>query len=169
MNCSGTQVFDTVLQERDLLAEQLRSVLQERDLLTEQLRSVSQERDLLVEQLRSLSQENEQHVAQISELEKKVAELEAVVLELRRRLGLNSRNSSKPPSSDGLQKPKPKSRRERSGKKPGAQEGHAGSNMTTPHEPDVTIQHLRKLCQQCLHLCLAKRVVILPVPSPDML
>ena len=63
---------------------------------------------MLVEQLRSLSQENEQHVAQISELEKKVAELEAVVRKLRRRLGLNSRNSSKPPSSDGLQKPKQK-------------------------------------------------------------
>ena len=49
-----------------------------------------------------------------------------------------------------------KSRRERSGKKPGAQEGHDGSNMTIPHEPDVTIQHLRKLCQQCPHLCSCK-------------
>ena len=49
-----------------------------------------------------------------------------------------------------------KSRRVRSGKKPGAQEGHDGSNMTIPHEPDVTIQHLRKLCQQCPHLSSCK-------------
>jgi hypothetical protein len=38
--------------------------------------------------------------------------------QLRARLGMNSKNSLKPPPSDGCTKPAPKSRRQRSGKKP---------------------------------------------------
>ena len=55
-----------------------------------------------------------------------IAELRARIADLERRLGLNSGNSGKPPSSDGLGK-KPSrvsSLRERSGKKPGGQQGH---------------------------------------------
>lgn len=76
-----------------------------------------------------------------------------MVSELRRRLGLNSQNSSKPPSSDGYAKPKPKSRRQRSGKKPGGQKGHSGSHMEIPHELDEIIQHFPEKCQECPHLC----------------
>ena len=53
-----------------------------------------------------------------------IAELRAEIVELRGRLDENSRNSSKPPSSDGYSKPSPKKRslRERSGRKPGGRE-----------------------------------------------
>jgi len=53
----------------------------------------------------------------IRELFAQVRALMARVVELEARLAQNSRNSSKPPSSDGLNKPKPKSLR-RSGKHP---------------------------------------------------
>jgi hypothetical protein len=55
----------------------------------------------------------------------RIAELEVLVAELRAKLGKNSRNSSKPPSSDGLSKPpvnKDRSLRRRSGRRPGGQE-----------------------------------------------
>ena len=42
---------------------------------------------------------------------KQIAALQAQVVELQSRLNKNSRNSSKPPSSDGLNKPAPKSLR----------------------------------------------------------
>jgi transposase len=51
----------------------------------------------------------------INELEAIIVKLMSRIAELERRLGLNSSNSSKPPSSDGLTK-KPVSLREKTGK-----------------------------------------------------
>ena len=60
----------------------------------------------------------------------RIGELEALVAELRARLDQNSRNSSKPPSSDGYAKEpvgkskgKRRSLRRRSGRKPGVSAG----------------------------------------------
>ena len=59
-----------------------------------------------------------------------VAALRAHIAELERRLGLNSSNSGKPPSSDGLKKPaRVSSLRERSGKKPGGPKGRKGETL----------------------------------------
>jgi transposase len=68
---------------------------------------------------------------------------------LRARLGLNSQNSSKPPSSDGYTKPAPKSRRSRSGKKPGKQPGAPGKNLAPVVDPDEIVDHAPDHCEGC--------------------
>jgi len=78
----------------------------------------------------------------IAALEKENAELKARIGELERRLGLNSSNSSKPPSSDGLRKkPAPRSLREVSGKKSGGQVGHKGQTLMMTDAPDAVVAH----------------------------
>ena len=56
---------------------------------------------------------------EVGVLREQLEVLRAEVAELRARLGANSRNSSRPPSSEGLARPAPKSLRGKSGRKPG--------------------------------------------------
>lgn len=78
-----------------------------------------------------------------------IAKLLARIEELERRLGLNSKNSSKPPSSDGLKKPVPQSLREKSGKPSGGQKGHKGGTLKQVAQPDEVITHEIGRCPRC--------------------
>jgi len=72
------------------------------------------------------------------------------IKELERRLGLDSSNSSKPPSSDGYKKPpKPQNSREKTGKKSGGQEGHKGSNLRQVENPDHIVDYCPDVCAGC--------------------
>ncbi|MCA1674122.1 MAG: DUF6444 domain-containing protein, partial [Actinobacteria bacterium] len=90
------------------------------------------QRDVLIEALS----------AELGAARVRIAELEA-------RLGQSSRNSSKPPSSDGLAKPAPKSLRRRGGRKPGGQDGHPGSTLAPVAVPDEIIAHEPGCCRGC--------------------
>jgi transposase len=90
--------------------------------------------------------------ARIAVLETQLAELRAVVAELQARLGQNSRNSSKPPSSDGYRKAPVKnnrSLRRRSGRKPGGQDGHEGAHLQRVAVPDGEVLHEPQGCGGC--------------------
>jgi len=84
-------------------------------------------------------------------LESENQELRAENQELRGKLAKNSQNSSKPPSTDGYKKPKPKSLRKPSGKKSGGQQGHTGARLERVEQPDHTIIHSVVNCQECGH------------------
>ena len=89
-------------------------------------------------------------IALIAALKAENAALRARMAELERRLGLNSSNSGKPPSSDGLKKPaRVTSLRERSAKKPGGQKGHKGETLRQVADPDDVVDHYPSACSGC--------------------
>jgi transposase len=100
---------------------------------------------------------------------------ETRIAELERRLGLNSSNSGKPPSSDGLKKPpRVTSLRERSGRKTGGQPGHPGETLRRSEAPDAVVDHYPTCCDACgapLSEAMAtnfvsRQVFDLPEPQP---
>lgn len=78
-----------------------------------------------------------------------VGQLAARVQALEDRVSKNSRNSGKPPSSDGLSKPAPKSQRKHSGRKSGGQPGHKGHTLKAVAHPEHTQVHRVKECDHC--------------------
>jgi transposase/uncharacterized coiled-coil protein SlyX len=85
----------------------------------------------------------------IEELTARVAAQDARIAELERRLGRNSRNSSQPPSSDGLAVSPSRAERRRSVRRPGKQPGAGGSALFAVSNPDEVIDHLPGACGGC--------------------
>jgi len=83
-------------------------------------------------------------VAELARAAERIAELED-------RLRKTSRNSSRPPSGDGLAKPPPGSRslRKKTGRKPGGQDGHPGQTLAQVAKPDREERHEPACCGRC--------------------
>jgi transposase len=89
-----------------------------------------------------LAAENAQLKAVLAQALARIAELEA-------RLGMTSKNSGRPPSSDGLVKPAPKSLRKKSGRGPGRPPGQPGATLRQVEVPDHEIRHEPQTCCGC--------------------
>lgn len=122
----------------------------------------------LVEQVQLLLAEN-------SGLRQRIAEQQERIAELERRLGLNSSNSGKPPSSDGLKKQaRVRSLREPSGNKPGGQKGHPGETLRRAENPDIVVDHYPGACSSCNQALTANTAIgyqarqVFDVPEPKI-
>jgi transposase len=102
-------------------------------------------RELLAERDARIAEQAAENAA----LREALAELRSQVEGLAAQVKTNSRNSSKPPSSDGLAKPAPKSLRGRSGRKPGRPKGQPGATMELTDHPDKTVKHRPARCSCC--------------------
>jgi len=107
------------------------------------LREVIEAKDTEVAALRT------SHQAQLNVLRAQVAALSAEVADLRAWLGQNSQNSSRPPSSEGLAKPAPKSLRKKTGRRPGRPKGQPGATLEMTGCPDEVIWHEPGRCRGC--------------------
>jgi transposase len=113
----------------------------------DQIRAVYRQGEAAVVALVEALQDRIEHLERlVSEQGATIRRLEGRVEALEARLGQNSRNSHKPPSSDGLSKPPPKSLRTPSGRKAGGQPGHAGRTLQPVAKPNQTVAHRLSRC-----------------------
>ncbi|NLW75297.1 MAG: hypothetical protein GXY18_02555 [Methanomicrobiales archaeon] len=89
-------------------------------------------------------------IAYIVHLHERIDQLESRVKELESRLNLNSRNSGKPPSSDGYAK-KNRNKSDSRKKYPGGQPGHKGTTLRQSPHPDHIEYHKPHECSKCGH------------------
>ena len=82
------------------------------------------------------------------QLEHVIKSQEERIKALEEKLKKDSRNSNKPPSSDGLKR-KPKGKRPKSNRKTGGQKGHKGSTLNQVDNPDHVHNHTLDECSNC--------------------
>lgn len=88
--------------------------------------------------------------SQMEELARQLEKQAAALKDIQARLEKDSRNSSKPPSSDGYRKPNRTTSLRKPGQKPtGGQPGHDGYTLTPSAQPDRTDVHRVEHCEQC--------------------
>jgi len=91
----------------------------------------------------------EELAAENAQLRALLVQVLAEVADLRAQLAKTSKNSSKPPSSDGLAKPAPKSLRGRSKRGPGRPKGQMGFTLPLAEVPDHSETHEPPVCRGC--------------------
>ena len=132
---------------------QSRTILDQSALITDQSRMIGE-----------LTDANKKHIETNESLMAEVAAKDELIAELRRKNGMNSSNSSMPPSSDRFTKPRPSKINKGDGgkKRSGGQVGHKGSTMRLKAEPDEVHSCLPSDCITCRRLdsCPAKAVVL---------
>jgi len=102
------------------------------------------------DEIRAAHRQGEEATTQLFEhLARELQALQDQLQALQDQLNKNSKNSSKPPSSDGLKKPRTKSQRKPGNKKNGGQEGHVGHTLEPVEEPDHIEVHVADRCAVC--------------------
>lgn len=98
----------------------------------------------------ALRKENAVLQEELATLRGLVAQLSTQVKHLENHLAKSSQNSHLPPSSDRFSRQvRAKSLRQKSGKQPGAQEGHEGTTLKQTATPDHLIVHEVHTCAAC--------------------
>ena len=148
--------------------------------LLDQVAKLTEQNSQLTEQNSQLTEQTSQVTEQNARLQEENTALVQRVSDLERSVGLNSGNSSKPPSSDGLKKPSAKenkctrSQRDTSNRKSGGQPGHKGTTLKQVKNPDKITDHFPPQCQACEAALspeesirsAARQVFDLPPPPP---
>lgn len=132
------------LEEQVATLEERVATLEERHAAKDKQASAQEKKiDSLNEQVKTLEQSN-------AEYAEKLEDKESDIQDLKRRVNMTSENSSLPPSHEGINR-KNRSLREKSGRTPGGQEGHKGTNLGFCNSPDNIVGVMPDGCRGCPH------------------
>jgi transposase len=121
--------------------EELEQLRAEKTVLCERLRRKDEELEQSQQANQDLRAGLKQAIEAIEYLQERVKALEG-------QQAKDSHNSNLPPSSDGFVRP-PKSLRQKSGKKPGGQQGHRGHHLRQVETVDEVLLHPVERCEHC--------------------
>ena len=149
--------FRTRLENQRVKAELTTAAYQEKILaLKEQLGTLPAQVVMLQESLAKCEEAIAGQKAEIvslrkekTKLENTVEKLKLAIVKLRARLRKDSTTSDVPPSNNVYKKPRTRSMREKSGRKPGGQFGHAGHTLPLFPDPDHIEKKVPESCGSC--------------------
>ncbi len=137
--------------------EELEQLRAEKTVLLEALRRKDEELEQSYKANQDLREGLKQAIMALDSQQERVKTLEGLIDFLQERVktlegqqAKDSQNSNLPPSSDRFVRP-PKSLRQKSGKKPGGQQGHRGHHLRQVQSPDEVLIHPVICCQHCQH------------------
>src|SRR6266567_2058809 len=135
--------------------EELEQLRAEKTVLLEALRRKDEELEQSYKANQDLREGLKQAIMALDSQQERVKTLEGLIDFLQERVktlegqqAKDSQNSNLPPSSDRFVRP-PKSLRQKSGKKPGGQQGHRGHHLRQVELPDEVLIHPVECCEHC--------------------
>ncbi len=168
------QVISELTRKVEFLLHRHTQMEKENQMIKKESRELTKRIDRLeplAEENKDLRQENAELKTAYAGAVEEIADLEAKIADLKAQINSNSRNSSKPPSSDGYQK-KPAFPRKKKGKQ-GGQQGHKGRTLQQVEHPDKIVTHKPGPCS-CGHvfnedeLCVAETRQVFDLPQPKL-
>ena len=126
--------------------------------------------NMMITMFSGVIKQNETSLEQNRKLNLTIESLQEEIKELKRQLGQNSNNSSKPPSSDGYKKsPKKRSLRVSTGAKAEGQKGHKGAHLSVPrHLMRLNVIFLKNVSAVQISRHVLHQEMYLPVQSHVM-
>ncbi len=126
--------------------------------------------NMIITMFSGIMEQNETSLEQNRKLNLTIESLQEEIKELKRQLGKNSNNSSKPPASDGYKKsPKKRSLRVSTGAKAEGQKGHKGAHLSVPrHLMRLNVIFLKNVSAVQISKPVLHQEMYLPVQSHVM-
>jgi len=140
----NSDVIIAFIEQQEATIKQQGATIEQQEATIEQQEATIEQQGATIEQQETTIKQRE---ATIEQQEATITHLEVQITELEAQRKQTSRNSNKPPSSDGFKKVK--NQRKKGERAPGGQKGHKGKTLEMVDNPDHVEVHTVNTCEKC--------------------